>query len=856
MNNTNIDNLSINKKITSQIITNCINLPCWTNFNRAISLHISNLCISCKQVVDKLLINEVCNNENNVDNCKYKELELNSSTQLNYAEFLVFLILTNQYESGSVCINIENLYELFKQKLEKTFENMSKNEDIDIKNTYDFFVNNDKENLNALLAFIGNIVEQNLFNFMHNFKVISDNEINALEDESTQSQLNTNRSYLTNLICDQSEKRCFGIINKNKIYIPKLLNYEIEIANFLNKSLAEGKMKSLDSDDFKNYAKWLNILFPSYDKAENQASETTQEECNWQKVAAAMSLLFPVKFIVGGPGTGKTTTVAKILALLVKCYRRGIYTPYFTQESDTTEPRIALAAPTGKAASRMKQSLSDTVENNKDFIKSCDELFADEKEKTFSLSKLINESCTIHSLLGIYQGKSDAQKYNSRNKLIYDIIVIDETSMIDISMMYKLISAIDISKTKHVIFLGDKDQLSSVEAGSVLGDISNILDQDKEIDHALLDKLSKLSSYNIEQLKKGKLANSIASLIKSWRFDANKGIGKIAFDINRDITDEEIENTISLLNSASVADVVETDKNGKSKWNGKVSIILDEHLQYSSLNENECMNKQKDLVFDISIGNIQNSKTLNEVYKSFSGNGTSLFVNNDVCGYLEVDSYKEYFGKVVSNVTEFYTTLDNTTVIESIFLSFNKYRILSPIYKGVLGVDNLNSVLSNFLFNKIKTKTHELPTRRQELISNSWFPGLAIMITNNDRTIGKKGVYNGDIGICGFDSRYPYMQRVWLQDEDGGYYSIPFTILSEYDLAFAMSIHKSQGSEFTHCLVVIPNNAQRLLSKELIYTGVTRAKTQLTLVSDKKTLISGAGIRTKRASGLNERLNY
>ena len=232
MNNTNIDNLSINKKITSQIVTNCINLPCWTNFNRAISLHISNLCISCKQVVDKLLINEVCNNENNVDNCKYKELELNSSTQLNYAEFLVFLILTNQYESGSVCINIENLYELFKEKLEKTFENMSKNEDIDIKNTYDFFVNNDKENLNALLAFIRNIVEQNLFNFMHNFKVISDNEINALEDESTQSQLNTNRSYFTNLICDKSEKRCFGIINKNKIYIPKLLNYEIEYNNW------------------------------------------------------------------------------------------------------------------------------------------------------------------------------------------------------------------------------------------------------------------------------------------------------------------------------------------------------------------------------------------------------------------------------------------------------------------------------------------------------------------------------------------------------------------------------------------------------------------------------------------------
>ena len=115
---------------------------------------------------------------------------------------------------------------------------------------------------------------------MHNFKVISDNEINVLEDESTQSQLNTNRSYLTNLICDQSEKRCFGIINKDKIYIPKLLNYEIEIANFLNKSLAEGKMKSLDSDDFKNYAKWLNILFPSCDKAANQVSETTQEECN------------------------------------------------------------------------------------------------------------------------------------------------------------------------------------------------------------------------------------------------------------------------------------------------------------------------------------------------------------------------------------------------------------------------------------------------------------------------------------------------------------------------------------------------------------------------------------------------
>ncbi|MEO6818596.1 MAG: AAA family ATPase, partial [Ginsengibacter sp.] len=289
------------------------------------------------------------------------------------------------------------------------------------------------------------------------------------------------------------------ILNNNRLYLHRYFNYETIILNRIKDFIKnENENNQQQEIQLKNNTSLLKLLFQNNDKKE--------EAVNWQLVAAITAALNNFTIITGGPGTGKTTTVAKILTLL-----------------STVNPRlkIALAAPTGKAAARMAESLKNTLNNTE--IPVSNEI----KQKFETL-----EPSTIHRLLG-YKRKSIYFKHNQQNPLDYDVIIIDESSMIDVALFAKLLDAIG-PKTK-LILLGDKDQLASVEAGSLFGDLCQAQDKLNLFSKERIDFINQFIEEPGQPLNKHFVSNSshllfghIIELQKSHRFSDDKGIGKFS----------------------------------------------------------------------------------------------------------------------------------------------------------------------------------------------------------------------------------------------------------------------------------------------------------------------------------------
>ncbi len=251
-------------------------------------------------------------------------------------------------------------------------------------------------------------------------------------------QINLEDLKASKFVSDSLENIKPFVLNGNKLYIHKYFQYESAILNKIAKFLeTEDSSKEDIIKALEQHKEFIVELFDN----DTDISLSVAERVNWQLVAAMTSILKQFSIITGGPGTGKTTAVAKILAVL--------YTIY-------PNLRVVLAAPTGKAAARMMESLKGA------------------KERIPGLSKTIKdkydniESGTLHRLLGYIQG-THYFKHNAENQLDFDVVIVDESSMIAVSMMAKLLDAVKASS--KIIFLGDKDQLASVEAGSVFGDI-------------------------------------------------------------------------------------------------------------------------------------------------------------------------------------------------------------------------------------------------------------------------------------------------------------------------------------------------------------------------------------------------
>ncbi len=501
------------------------------------------------------------------------------------------------------------------------------------------------------------------------------------------------------------------ILDKGYLYLNRYFSYQkqlvqniIERCSILDKEIPESLQTS------------VNQLF---EPIEN-------ESINWQQQAAEQALKQSFLVLSGGPGTGKTTTISRILALLVEQNKQLEGT-----ENHRDSLRVLLAAPTGKAAIRLLDSLQ-SVQSTMDLTEQ-------------ARAQMPKQASTLHKLLG-YQPNSIQFKHNQDNPLPADVVVIDEASMIDIAMMTKLFAA--VPKEAILILVGDKDQLSSVEIGSVFTDICNGLQN----------------------------TNKLVTLQKNWRFSNDSGIGQLSKSVNK----------------------------------GDANLVL--NILESDVHSDCC------LVSPRTIAPPKIPKLL-------------------------IEPWLDYF-KVLNH--------PNST-LDEIFSAFNEYRVLCALRRGLNG--------SQLLTDRIETEITKLGYIKKP--SSSWYHGRPIMITQNSYS---RGLYNGDVGIAlRVDKQIKvYFPNTHQSPDDGNvnqeanqenYKSFAPVRLPAHETTWAMTIHKSQGSEFNQVTLVLPEEVMPLLTKQLIYTGVTRAKKHVSIIVEADILSAGIKIEATQATRVGEALS-
>lgn len=508
------------------------------------------------------------------------------------------------------------------------------------------------------------------------------------------------------------------VLQQQRLYLQRMWQSEGDVATFISsdsvpQELEEAQLRTI-----------LDRLFGA-----------ATDEPDWQKIAAAVAATRRIAIISGGPGTGKTTTVAKLLAALV-------------QLADGERLRIQLAAPTGKAAARLTESLG-SASRQLDLTPEQRALFP-------------TEAATLHRLLGA-QPNSQRMRYHRGNPLHLDVLIVDEASMVDLPMMARLIAA--LPPKARVIFLGDRDQLASVEAGAVLGDICRFAEQGySETRAAQLARLTGCPLQGQPAQAEAAVRDSLCLLRKSYRFDAKSGIGQLALAVNA----------------------------GDSK------------------------------------------RALAALNGSYS----------DVEGYplAETEDYQRLLDSCVVGYRDYLQLVAEGAGAVTILDAFGRFQLLCALREGPFGVAGLNERIESGLQRAGLIRRNPGPAGR-------WYLGRPVMIGRNDSALG---LFNGDIGIAlpGEGGEL----RVHFQLPDGSIKSVQPSRLPAHETAYAMTVHKSQGSEFDHTALVLPNHFLPVLTRELVYTAITRARQRLSLYAVDKVLVSAIRTPTQRRSGLAERL--
>ena len=540
------------------------------------------------------------------------------------------------------------------------------------------------------------------------------------------------------------------VLQGERLYLRRYWQYTRQVAREI---LDRAKQTLPVPQDLENR---LDELFSELRTPEEKNKHTI----HWQSVAAAVAAGSRFSVISGGPGTGKTTTVVQVLGLL-----QGIA----LEQGKVL--RIRLAAPTGKAAARLTQSLSRAMDLVPGHLQ----------------PHMPAEVTTLHRLLGT---RHDSRQFvhNRNNRLHVDLLVVDEASMIDLEMMDALLGA--LPSHARLILLGDKDQLASVEAGSVLGDICT---------HAAtpcyqpetLDFIKKATGYDLSAFSGSGtgLDQRIVVLRKSHRFHENSGIGDLARAVNQG-----------------------DDKQVVRIWENRYADIS--HLVIHSCEDA----RFHSLVLD------GNPKAF--PYAADQPAGYRAYLEIMARGSGVWPSEDEWFQAVLEN--------------------FNRFQLLSPVRKGDWGVEGLNHIAAQIL--------HHAGLIRA---TRGWYPGRPVMVTRNDYRLG---LMNGDIGIVlevdnAKETLPEKALRVVFPMADGALKQVLPSRLVAVETVYAMTVHKSQGSEFDHTALVMPNTMSPVLTRELVYTGITRARSFFTLAGTSTDLLAEAvKQRTHRASGLGDLL--
>lgn len=450
----------------------------------------------------------------------------------------------------------------------------------------------------------------------------------------------------------------------------------------------------------------------------------------YQQAALKMVLQQWLSIITGGPGTGKTYTLARIIAALNQMI---------------PDIRIAMAAPTGKAAQRMQEALQNSFNDPKLL------------ESGLITDELRNQTTqTLHRLLGM--GNRQTPRFDQKQPLPYDVIVVDEASMLDLNLATALFEA--VPDHCRIILLGDANQLASVDVGSVLADLQQV----------------------------DALAENRVQLKNSRRFSDEAKIGQFA---------RFIQAQQHATAHHSVLSKLETE------------IVKAEGLQ--------------PITFSKEMLDLIQLEYLPEQY--------------DIEPYQQKLMYG--FQNYLAALNDYIYLGDAADDIQQVIRAFDDYRILAAVKHGALGIEQLNRYAERWLNQQLK-----------QIAVGDWYIGRPVMMTYNDYQLG---LSNGDIGICFKHRSQPQQFEVFFPSLNK--WIAAHRLPRNMQTAFVLTIHKSQGSEFTHTAIVLDAKAEKLLSQELIYTAVTRAKKVVSILADPNALQQALTIRTVRRSGLVQKIN-
>jgi exodeoxyribonuclease V alpha subunit len=420
-------------------------------------------------------------------------------------------------------------------------------------------------------------------------------------------------------------------------------------------------------------------------------------EADLQELAASKAVTSRFTVITGGPGTGKTRTVTNILTRLL-------------EQPGGDKLRIALAAPTGKAAARLTDS-----------VRAVREKFT---------------ATTIHRLLGYLPG-SPYFRHDAEHPLSADVVIIDEASMVDLALMAKLVAA--VPPAARLILLGDRDQLASVEAGSVLADICTAAE----------------TAAPNEPLR-----GSVVALRRNYRFSETGGVYQVSAAVNSG-------------DAAAAMAALQQSGGGEVEWKP-----------------------------------LPDKSGLPEALRN----------------------------RIVAGFRSYLKTDDPLEALASL----QQFRILCALRRGPFGVENLNALVEEIL-----ADAGLLAPRR------GWYRGQPVMVTQNDYNLA---LFNGDSGIILPDPDAGGELRAFFLSAEGRPRRFLPSRLPIHETAFAMTVHKSQGSEFKKVLLILPENDAPILTRELLYTGLTRAREGVELRASESVLRAAIARRVTRTSGLRDAL--
>jgi exodeoxyribonuclease V alpha subunit len=473
-----------------------------------------------------------------------------------------------------------------------------------------------------------------------------------------------------------------------RLYLHRCWDYERQVADGI---LLRSAVRYMDDETLSGA---LERYFPS-----------AGGEPDHQREAARSALTRGFTVVSGGPGTGKSATVARILALIVELAR--------------DPPRIVLATPTGKAAMRLRRSITQAAE----LLPLRDGLWP----------ALPAEVTTIHRLLGVRPGTASC-RYNRKNRLACDVLVVDEASMVDLPLMARLLEALPDSA--RVILLGDSDQLASVEAGAVLADIC---------------------AGSAVPSAGGPDRPAVVRLTRSYRFGRDSGIGNLSRLVNAGDGDAALD----LLDSGRFGDV----------------------------------------------------------------------------SWRPLPAGRAVAGAFMERVKDGYGAYSRSATPAAALDELDRFRVLTPHRKGVWGTENLNRLCKDAL------GLHG----RDDRLCSSLTP---VMVTGNNYELG---LFNGDTGVL-MDDPASGRLAAWFYDTDTGLRRLSPLRLPSHENAFALTVHKSQGSEYDRVLLILPERVSEALSRELLYTALTRARSHVEIWGTEEVFRRTVERRNVRSSGLRERL--